>query len=228
VKGSNLTLASFIGASIFIHLLLIWLLNHQSMSNVAITQRSDKDPINATLVIVPLKKTAVIAATMRPELVLDPVPEKVKESASQVVQAPVQKPTPPDDTAPPKAEPAENKSASENVEITPSHSTTDIQPSIKPSAQAILNATKRYTNQINAAAPQIAEPRQATLSSMTGTPTRHHYKVVTQTPEQQRRISITCDSGAKKTLAILSVITGGTIHCDPGPNLADFMPKKRK
>jgi len=227
VKRSNLTLASFIGGSIFIHLLLIWLLNQQSMNSVAIAQRADKDPISATLVIMPVKKTTAIDTTVRPELVLDPVTEKVKGSASKVVPKPAQKLATPDDSAPQKAVPVANKSVPVDVKITPSHRTTVIQPSIKPSAHAILNATKRYTNQITEAA-QIVDPRQATLSSMTATPAQHHYKVVTQTPEQKRRINVTCDTGVKKTLAVLAGFAGGTIRCEQGPNLADFMPKKRK
>jgi len=226
VKVSNLTLASFIGVSLFLHLFLIWLLNQSSVNSVAIAETFVQAPVSATLIIVPVKRKTIIPANVLPALTPEKIQE-VKEAVPQVVPKPVHKPTPKDDAVPLKNEVVTNTSVPVNVQVTPSHGATDIQPSNKPSAQAILSASRRYTNQITDGAP-IADPRQATLSSMTATPARHHYKVVTKTPEQKRRINVTCDSGVKKTLAVLAGFAGGTLRCDQGPNLADFMPKKRK
>jgi len=205
--------------SISLHLLLIYL------ANMRVLLSKDKQPLpvdnkllHATLVVMPpvRKKSIVVTQPITPEKVINKQLAKVNRRAKDEQT---------DITT-------DNKQVTASSVVQESIKTAPIKahkPAIKRvvSTAAILDGGRRYLSaQRSQVAPYIPRAK-ATTSLMTGVPTGHQYKVVDKSIEAQRQLKISCDTGVKKTLAILSGITGGTVVCDAQPDLSQFLPKPR-
>lgn len=216
--------AAIITVSLGAHLALIFLLN--ANTHMVRTVKSYEPPqIKATLVFTPPKPNKVTPKPVSNQ----PVEKTPKQALPQeeITNKPL------------KSKPIVGRSLSnsavnpkEKLQKKPTRSAIigkkqDSKLNKIGSADAILNATRGYLQNQKMELGDIYSNHRASTSLMTGQPMGHDYQPVHKTEEQKRLVKITCDSGAKKALAMLSGFMKGTVVCNAAPDLSSFLPKAK-
>jgi len=74
-----------------------------------------------------------------------------------------------------------------------------------------------------------SENRNAGMSEMNNSLIQHNYEYVEKSIEEKRQIKVHCDSTLRTvTVAISASLLGGTLRCEPGPDLSQFIQAKEK
>jgi len=107
------------------------------------------------------------------------------------------------------------------------------QPNVKrkarANAQSIMTASKSYfQRQRSNIEVTYEKTAKDSMSLMTGQPAIHDYTFEPVSIEKKRQVKMTCDTGTKKVLVAFSGILGGTLRCNKGPDLSQFIKPKIK
>jgi len=203
--------------SVVAHVVVLLLLNSRfSLPRVDAQKTNAVATMTATLVMfkpVPQvieKPEASIADATEAEVPIKPAVEKERISERREVVAPA------------KQSPEAHVDAEQLADAK-----TKEQSNKVTNARSILAASKGYfQRQRNNVEVTLEAPGKQSLSSMTGTPPAHNYTYKPVSIEQKRKIKMTCDTGTKKVLVVLSGFTGGTLACQRGPDLSQFIKPK--
>jgi len=99
----------------------------------------------------------------------------------------------------------------------------------KKSALSTMDFSRKVLQrQVSQAPIYNAEYENGGMSVMNNNLRQHEYTQIDISVEEKRLIKITCDSTTKKVTAVLAGLMGGTLRCEPGPDLSKFIKQKAK
>ncbi len=102
---------------------------------------------------------------------------------------------------------------------------------ISPKSISTLEMSRRYIQQQTEQAPTYQNgTANAGMSMMNNDLPVHNYEYIEEKSiDEKSEIKITCDSTLKSvSVAISASLLGGTLRCQPGPDLTPFIKQKKK
>jgi len=155
-----------------------------------------------------------------------PVVKSVKKSNPDIIKAVPEIAPEPVQTKTVKALTKPAETANNKTVISRPKSVTD---NVKTSALSTMDLSRKLLqSQISQAPIYNAEYENGSMSVMNNNLRQHEYTEIDISFEEKRLVKITCDSTAKKVTAVLADFMGGTLRCEPGPDLSKFIKQKPK